>query len=142
MKGYRDNGGAAGGFGARNKTVYDDVFGGPPKFGATTLPPRLEDYTEIFQGFHASRGSSIPILDLPPPCNESDDVWFDLQSSKLDYSEVFGGFNGLDFAVSYEELFKISKVGDGDSSDDVWYGIILLLIFSLYVQLITFVDML
>ncbi|CAI9276523.1 unnamed protein product [Lactuca saligna] len=120
MKGYRDNGGAAGGFGARNKTVYDDVFGGPPKFGATTLPPRLEDYTEIFQGFHASRGSSIPILDLPPPCNESDDVWFDLQSSKLDYSEVFGGFNGLDFAVSYEELFKISKVGDGDSSDDVW----------------------
>ncbi|CAH1428898.1 unnamed protein product [Lactuca virosa] len=120
MKGYRDNGGAAGGFGARNKTVYDDVFGGPPKFGATTLPPRLEDYTEIFQGFHASRGSSIPILDLPPPCNESGDVWFDLQSSKLDYSEVFGGFNGLDFAVSYEELFKISKVGDGDSSDDVW----------------------
>ncbi|KAI3502873.1 hypothetical protein L1887_31245 [Cichorium endivia] len=120
MKGYRDNGGAAGGFGARNKTVYDDVFGGPPKFGATTLPPRLEDYTEIFQGFHASRGSSIPVLDLPPPCNDSDDVWFDVQSSKLDYSEVFGGFNGLDFAVSYEELFKSSKVADGDSSDDIW----------------------
>ena len=121
MKSYRDNGGGGGGFGARNKTVYDDVFGGPPKFGATTLPPRLEDYTEIFQGFHASRGSSIPVLDLPPPCEESDDVWFDVQSSKLDYSEVFGGFNGLDFAVSYEELFNSSKAGEDDSSDEVWY---------------------
>ncbi|KAI3665446.1 hypothetical protein L6452_44073 [Arctium lappa] len=120
MKSYRDNGGGGGGFGARNKTVYDDVFGGPPKFGATTLPPRVEDYTEIFQGFHASRGSSIPVLDLPPPSEESDDVWFDVQSSKLDYSEVFGGFNGLDFAVSYEELFNSSKVGDDDSSDEVW----------------------
>lgn len=120
MKGYRDNGGGGGGFGARSKTVYDDVFGGPPKFGATTLPPRLEDYTEIFQGFHASRGSSIPVLDLPPPSEESDDVWFDVQSSKLDYSEVFGGFNCLDFAVSYEELFNSSKVGDDDSSDEVW----------------------
>ncbi|KAF5762347.1 putative DnaJ domain, Chaperone J-domain superfamily [Helianthus annuus] len=121
MKGYRDNGAGGGGYGARSTTVYDDVFGGPPKFGATTLPPRLEDYTEIFQGFHASRGSSIPVLDLPPPCVDSDDVWFDVRSSKLDYSEVFGGFNGLDFALSYEELFDSSKVEeDDDSSDDVW----------------------
>ncbi|KAL8200435.1 hypothetical protein R6Q57_011774 [Mikania cordata] len=126
MKSYRDNGGTAGGigsgFGARSKTVYDDVFGGPPKFGATTLPPRLEDYTEIFQGFHASRGSSIPVLDLPAPDEESDEVWFDVRSSKLDYSEVFGGFNGLDFAISYEELFGNSKVGvdDDNSSDEVW----------------------
>ncbi|KAI3813545.1 hypothetical protein L1987_18271 [Smallanthus sonchifolius] len=120
MKGYRDNGAGAGGFGPRNKTVYDDVFGGPPKFGATTLPPRLEDYTEIFHGFHASRGSSIPVLDLPPPAVDSEDVWFDVQSSKLDYSEVFGGCNGLDFALSYEELFESSKVGDDDSSDEVW----------------------
>ncbi|KAI3712881.1 hypothetical protein L1987_71450 [Smallanthus sonchifolius] len=104
----------------RNKTVYDDVFGGPPKFGATTLPPRLEDYTEIVHGFHASRGSSIPVLDLPPPAVDSDDVWFDVQSSKLDYSEVFRGCNGLDFALSYEELFESSKVGDDDSSDEVW----------------------
>ncbi|KVI02854.1 hypothetical protein Ccrd_018851 [Cynara cardunculus var. scolymus] len=118
MKGYRDNGGGGGGgFGARNKTVYDDVFGGPPKFGATTLPPRLEDYTEIFQGFHASRGSSIPVLDLPPPSEECDDVWFDVQSSKLDYSEVFGGFNGLDFAVSYEELTPVQSESPSDESD-------------------------
>ncbi|KAK1439157.1 hypothetical protein QVD17_04972 [Tagetes erecta] len=120
MKGYRDNGG---GGGARNKTtVYDDVFGGPPKFGATTLPPRLEDYTEIFQGFHASRGCSIPLLDLPPPSLDStDDVWFDVQSSKLDYAEVFGGFNGLDFALSYQDLFQKADDADADdSSDDVW----------------------
>lgn len=117
MRSYRDNGGG----GARNTTAYDDVFGGPPKFGATTLPPRIEDYTEIFQGFHASRGSSIPVLDLPSPADDSE---FDVRSSKLDYTEVFGGFHGFDFAVSYEDLFKSSKAGndDDDSSDDVWYS--------------------
>ncbi|GJR40107.1 auxilin-like protein 1 [Tanacetum coccineum] len=111
MKGYKSNGGA------RSTTVYDDVFGGPPKFGATTLPPRVEDYTEIFQGFHASRGSSIPVLDLPA---DSGDVWFDVRKSKFDYNEVFGGFNGLDFAVEYHELFKSSNAAADDSSDDVW----------------------
>ncbi|XP_071692388.1 uncharacterized protein [Rutidosis leptorrhynchoides] len=115
MRSYRDNGGG----GARNTTVYDDVFGGPPKFGATTLPPRIEDYTEIFQGFHASRGSSIPVLDLPSPADDSE---FDVCTSKLDYTEVFGSFNCIDFAVSYEELFKTSEArnDDEDSSDDVW----------------------
>lgn len=112
MKGYKSNGGG------RTTTVYDDVFGGPPKFGATTLPPRVEDYTEIFQGFHASRGSSIPVLDLPA---DSGDVWFDVRKSKFDYNEVFGGFNGLDFAVEYDELFKSSNGVADDSSDDVWY---------------------
>lgn len=118
MKGYIDNGGGA----RRGTTVYDDVFGGPPKFGATTLPPRVEDYTEIFQGFHASRGSSIPVLDLPAPADDCDDVWFDVRISKLDYFEVFGGFNGLDFAVSYDELFNSSKTGndDDDLSDEAW----------------------
>nr|XP_043638606.1 auxilin-related protein 1-like [Erigeron canadensis] len=113
MKGYRDNGG-------RSTTVYDDVFGGPPKFGATTLPPRLEDYTEIFQGFHVSRGTSIPVLDLPAPADDSGDVWFDARSSKLDYREVFGGFNGFDFALSYEQLIGGLKVSEDDSSDDAW----------------------
>lgn len=38
-----------------SKSLYDDVFGGPPKFGVPTLAPRYEDYTEIFGGFHSFR---------------------------------------------------------------------------------------
>lgn len=112
-KSYRSNGFAG-------KTVYDDVFGGPPKLGVHTLSPRVEDYSEIFEGFHASRGSSIPILDLPAVDDDDDaDLFFDVRSSEFNYSEVFGSFNGLDFAVSYEELFKQSTRGD-DSSDEAW----------------------
>ncbi|XP_076954482.1 uncharacterized protein LOC143628931 [Bidens hawaiensis] len=102
MKGYRENvvGGGS----------YEEVFGGAPKFGARTLPPRMEDYSEIFQGFHAS---SIPVLDLPPAA-----VWFDV--SLDDYSEVFGGFNALDdFACHYQDLFHNSK-DNNDSDEDVW----------------------
>uniref|UniRef100_A0A5B7AJS2 Putative auxilin-like protein 1 isoform X3 n=1 Tax=Davidia involucrata TaxID=16924 RepID=A0A5B7AJS2_DAVIN len=113
-KSYNGNGN---GNGFAAKTVYDDVFGGPPKFGVPTLSPRVEDYTQIFGSFHASRASSIPILDLPVV--DEVDVSFDVRSSKFDYSEVFSGFNGLDLAVSYEELFNQSKAGD-DSSEEAW----------------------
>ncbi|KAA8531901.1 hypothetical protein F0562_006382 [Nyssa sinensis] len=109
-KSYNGNGFAA-------KAVYDDVFGGPPKFGVATLSPRVEDYTEIFRSFHTSRASSIPILDLPVV--DEVDVSFDVRSSKFDYSEVFSGFNGLDLAISYEELFNQSNAGD-DSSEEAW----------------------
>ncbi|XP_052197792.1 auxilin-like protein 1 [Diospyros lotus] len=105
------------GFGAA-KTAYDDVFGGPPKFGVPTLSPRLEDYAEIFGGFHASRGSSsIPVLDLPPV--DAAVFSFDVRSSHFDYSEVFGSFDGLDFAVPFEELLYQSKA-TYDSSDEAW----------------------
>ncbi|CAD5330123.1 unnamed protein product [Arabidopsis thaliana] len=106
-------------------TTYDDVFGGPPRFGAPTLSPRLEDYCEIFSGFNGSSRaavSSIPVLDLP--LVDDRDVYFDVRSQGFDYREVFGGFNDLDLAPSYEELFLQQKsttvVGDGDSSDDAW----------------------
>ncbi|XP_021996409.1 eukaryotic translation initiation factor 5B-like [Helianthus annuus] len=89
MKGYRDNGAGGGGYGARSTTVYDELFGGPPKFGATTLPPRLEDYTEIFQGFHASRDFALSYEELfdsskvEEDDDSSDDVWTPAQSESL-----------------------------------------------------------
>ncbi|KAA8547389.1 hypothetical protein F0562_003747 [Nyssa sinensis] len=110
MKSYNGNSLAA-------RTVYDDVFGGPPTFGVPTLSPRVEDYAEIFGSFRATRASSIPILDLPVV--DEGDVSFNVGSSRFDYSDVFSGFNGLDFAVSYEELFDQSKGGD-DSSEEAW----------------------
>ncbi|CDP01994.1 unnamed protein product [Coffea canephora] len=99
-----------------HKSVYDDVFGGPPKFGMPTLAPRLEDYSEIFGGFHSARGSSIPILDLPVV--EEAELCCDVQSSRFDYSEVFGGFNGLDVSVSFEDLVRKAYGGDDPSDDD------------------------
>lgn len=104
------------------KTTYDDVFGGPPKFGAPTLAPRVEEYSEIFGGFHAPRPSSIPVLDLPVVDDE--DVFFDVRSSGFDYDEVFGGFDGLDCAVSFEELMMEESNGVGgdvDSCEEAWY---------------------
>ncbi|XP_016482197.1 uncharacterized protein LOC107803095 [Nicotiana tabacum] len=102
-----------------SKSLYDDVFGGPPKFGVPTLAPRYEDYTEIFGGFHSSRASSIPILDLPVVENDDDQVSFDVQTSHFDYSEIFGGFNVVDFALSYEDLVRQSTSGY-DSSQEAW----------------------
>ncbi|KAK4346861.1 hypothetical protein RND71_033200 [Anisodus tanguticus] len=99
-----------------SKSIYDDVFGGPPKLGVPTLAPRYEDYTEIFGGFHSSRASSIPILDLPVV---DDQLSFDVQSCHFDYSEIFGGYSVLDFATSYEDLVRQSISGY-DSSDEAW----------------------
>lgn len=100
------------------QTIYDDVYGGPPKFGVSALSPRFEDYGEIFGSFHALRASSIPILDLPAV--DESEVFFDARSSAFDYSEVFGGFDGLDFAISYDELVGPSKAVDDGSSDEAW----------------------
>ncbi|XP_021908275.1 auxilin-related protein 1 [Carica papaya] len=106
-------------FNSGKANTYDDVFGGPPRFGASALSPRLEDYGEIFGGFNAPRGSSIPVLDLP--LVHEDEVFSDVRSSGFDYGEVFGGFDSLDFASSYEELvMDQSKGGDGDSSEEAW----------------------
>ncbi|GMH24027.1 hypothetical protein Nepgr_025870 [Nepenthes gracilis] len=98
-------------------TVYDDVFGGPPKFGITCFAPRADDYTEIFGSFRSSRASSIPILDLPAV--DDDVVSFDVRTSNFDYSEVFGSFDFVDFCVPYCELFKQSNGGD-DSFEEAW----------------------
>ncbi|KAI9166202.1 hypothetical protein LWI28_027911 [Acer negundo] len=108
-----------------SRTTYDDVFGGPPKFGVPSLAPRVDDYSEIFGGFHASRAGSIPVLDLPVV--EEEDVFFDVSSSGFDYDEVFGGggFDGRGFAVSFEELLMeqsngVGCCGDVDSSEEAW----------------------
>ncbi|KAJ8443672.1 hypothetical protein Cgig2_019654 [Carnegiea gigantea] len=95
-------------------TSYDDVFGGPPTYAA--LAPRPDDYSEIFGAFRssaASRASSIPVLDLPAVAD------IDAAAAAfLDYSEVFGGFDAVDFAVPYDELFRPFDAGDGDCSSD------------------------
>ncbi|XP_039004059.1 auxilin-like protein 1 isoform X2 [Hibiscus syriacus] len=103
-----------------SRTMYDDAFGG----GGPTLSPRPEDYTEIFGGFHASRGSSIPVLDLPL-MNDSNEFMFDVRSPRFNYADVFGGFDDLDFPASYEDLMRQANAGDdhdhdGDSSDEAW----------------------
>ncbi|RDY09343.1 Auxilin-like protein 1, partial [Mucuna pruriens] len=82
------------------KSLYDDVYGGPPKFGVSTLSPRFEDYGEIFGNFHTARASSIPVLDLPAVHDA--EAFFDPRSHAFNYTEVFGA---LDFAVPYENLF-------------------------------------
>lgn len=103
---------------AATKSIYDDVFGGPPKFGAPTLSPRMEDYAEIFGSFHAARASSIPVLDLPAV--DESEVFFDVRGSGFDYTEVFGGFNGLDFAVSFDDLVQQRNGGYDGSSEEAW----------------------
>ncbi|XP_042498120.1 auxilin-like protein 1 isoform X2 [Macadamia integrifolia] len=107
----------ANGNGLTPKTVYDDVFGGPPKFGVPTFSAPIEDYSEIFGSFHSSRGSSIPVLDLP--VSDAGDFSLDVRASKFDYSEIFGGFNGIEFFDSHEELFGESKGGES-SSEEAW----------------------
>ncbi|KAH6762523.1 Chaperone DnaJ-domain superfamily protein [Perilla frutescens var. hirtella] len=99
-----------------HKSVYDDVFGGPPKLVLPTLAPRFEDYSEIFGGFHTSQSSSIPVLHLPFIASEDSNLHFD-----VDYTEVFGGCGGFDFTASLEDLVGHSSGGyDSDSSDEPW----------------------
>ncbi|XVF63824.1 hypothetical protein PTKIN_Ptkin09bG0117500 [Pterospermum kingtungense] len=76
------------------KSMYDGVFGGQSRGGT-----RVEDYAEIFGG---ASGSSIPVLDVPELNQRKFSV--DVSSSKLDYSNIFGGFRDFDFAVSHDEL--------------------------------------
>ncbi|KAJ7959365.1 Auxilin-like protein 1 [Quillaja saponaria] len=104
------------GCGFSGKSAYDGVFAGPPKFRATSFSSRVEDYSEIFGVSEASGGSSIPILEVPE-LNERR-VSDNIRPSKLDYSKVFGEFENLDTAVSYEELFAEPKRGDGSPKEE------------------------
>jgi hypothetical protein len=84
-------------------SIYDGVFSSAPsKFMVSAFSSRLEDYDEIFGG-----SSSIPVLEVPELSERKASV--DVRSSKLDYSNVFGGFGDSDFAVPYEELFAEPK---------------------------------
>ncbi|TKY70416.1 Auxilin protein 1 [Spatholobus suberectus] len=97
------------------KSLHDDVYGGPPKFGVSSLSPRFEDYGEIFGSFHTARASSIPVLDLPAVHDA--EAFFDPRSAAFNYTEVFGA---LDFAVPYENLFHQHSALDGVSSEEAW----------------------
>ncbi|PIN21705.1 Auxilin-like protein and related proteins containing DnaJ domain [Handroanthus impetiginosus] len=85
------------------KNPYDDIVfskgGGKTKFGA-------HEYAEIFSG-----SSSIPVLDLS--CLDERVGSGDGQSSKLDYSNIFGGLRDDDVGVPYEELFNGAGAGAG-----------------------------
>ncbi|KAK8367660.1 hypothetical protein V6Z12_A02G200900 [Gossypium hirsutum] len=81
-------------------------------------------YDDIFGGFHASRGASIPVLDLPL-IDSNNGAMFDVRNPRFNYAEVFGGFDGSDFAATYEELIRQADGSDrhdydGDSSDEAW----------------------
>ncbi|PQM36072.1 auxilin-like protein 1 [Prunus yedoensis var. nudiflora] len=89
-------------------SIYEGVFSSPAsKFKVSAFTSRVEDYTEIFGGSGASRGSSIPVLEVPELHERKASV--DVRSSKLDYSNVFSGFGDSDFGVPYEELFVEPK---------------------------------
>ncbi|KAK2660558.1 hypothetical protein Ddye_007091 [Dipteronia dyeriana] len=83
-------------------SIYDGVFSS--NIPAVKSGSRMEEnYGEIFGGGGGSGGSSIPILDVPE-LNERK-VSVDVNSSRLDYSNIFGGFGEFDFASSHEQLF-------------------------------------
>ncbi|CAK8562240.1 unnamed protein product [Lathyrus sativus] len=98
------------------KTLYDDVYGGPPKFTASSISPRFEDYGEIFSSFHAARSSSIPVLDLPEV--DAGEVFFDFRRNAFDYAEVFGGSGGLDFWCSHEDLFRYGDYDEEEKEEE------------------------
>lgn len=99
------------------ETLYDHVYGGAAKFGgaARSLSPRFEDYGEIFANFHAPRASAIPVLDLP--ALDAGEVLLDFRNASSDYAEIFRGFNGLDFWLSFEDLFRH---GVSDEEEESW----------------------
>lgn len=90
------------------KNPYDDVlFSGG---GTKVRPFGAQEYSEIFAG----SSSSIPVLDLPGLDERV--VSGECRSSKLDYSNIFGGLRDDDVALPYEELFK--GVNKPKRSDD------------------------
>ncbi|KAL6523749.1 hypothetical protein OROGR_017352 [Orobanche gracilis] len=94
-----------------NKSVYGGVFGAPTRLGHPTLAPRLEDYSEIFGGFHAPRSFSIPVIELPISGDDSIILHFDC-------TEVFGDSRDVDF-MSFEDLVAHSG-GGHDISEAPW----------------------
>ncbi|ERM94674.1 auxilin-related protein 1 isoform X2 [Amborella trichopoda] len=92
-----------------NTLVYDDVFGGPPKYTVSSFAPKIEGYDEIFRNFSNPMTSDVPFLEVPVHHNDDDDEVFGGlgNSGPLDflYEDVFGENEDRDFAVPYEELF-------------------------------------
>ncbi|KAG0459987.1 hypothetical protein HPP92_023115 [Vanilla planifolia] len=102
------------------RSVYEDVFGGPTMH-PTSFPLQPEDYYEIFGA--AGSACSIPVLDLPPACENFEDVGDGYgpcdRRRGVDYLEIFGGFGGSDFVLSYEELNTKPKRSEARTLSDV-----------------------
>ncbi|PIN13069.1 Auxilin-like protein and related proteins containing DnaJ domain [Handroanthus impetiginosus] len=78
------------------KNPYEDVL---LSNGGKRNSFQAHEYAEIFSG-----SSSIPVLDIPGLDERVGSG--DRQSSKLDYSSIFGGLGHDDVTVPYEELFN------------------------------------
>ncbi|KAL6007177.1 hypothetical protein ACLOJK_032673 [Asimina triloba] len=80
-----------------------DALAASPTF---SIPHLAVDYGEMFGSFHALKGpasASVPVLDFQL-LDDCDDVSVDIFNSNFNYADVFGGFDGADFAVYYEEM--------------------------------------
>ncbi|CAH9131825.1 unnamed protein product [Cuscuta epithymum] len=102
---------AANGVSFSAKNAYDDVFSSTPKKRGPGSTRPVWDYAEIFG---PSRGSSIPVLDLSVLEDRAGASVEDFRSSKIDYSNIFGGFADEDIALPYEDV--IAKRGKQRSS--------------------------
>jgi len=83
-------------------SVYDDVFGGPPKFTAPSFASQSQEgYDDIFRSFSTPiKNSSVPVFDAP--------VYDD---------DIFGGLKGIrNAAVPYDDVFSGGSAGGGLSS--------------------------
>ncbi|PKI49857.1 hypothetical protein CRG98_029742, partial [Punica granatum] len=96
-----------GGSSLNGTSIYDGVFSGSAPFrpssfsSSSSSASRPEDYAEIFGGPRDSRRSSIPVLDVPALHDRK--VSVDVRSSKLEYSNIFGGGSN-DGSVSFEDV--------------------------------------
>ena len=111
------------------RSAYADVF--PPAF-----PAGPQDYAEIFGGLATS--CSIPVLDLPPSIDGVDDALSGPWSSGFDYADIFGGFDGGDFAVSYEELVAESKRPEKKSFSSNQRFVLFVFLLSHFIPMATF----
>ncbi|KAF3783187.1 Auxilin-like protein 1 [Nymphaea thermarum] len=86
------------------RTVYDDVFGGAPKYTVPSFPPCVDDYAEIFRGpSPAQKTPPVPFLELASDYNGEVAL-----VSGDSYADIFGGF-ACDFTVSLDELLGRSQ---------------------------------
>jgi len=84
------------------QTVYDDVFGGPPKFTVPSFASQSQEgYNDIFRSYSTPiKNSSVPVFDAP--------VYDD---------DIFGGLKGIrNSAVPYDDVLSGGSAGGGLSS--------------------------
>lgn len=85
------------------QSVYDDVFGGPPKFTAPSFASQSQEgYDDIFRSFSTPiKNSSVPVFDAPV----------------YDDDDIFGGLKGIrNSGVPYDDVFSGGSAGGALSS--------------------------